>query len=266
MWKLAMNAVVATTLIFTGISLACSGTSYRLRGEETAPGVFNVLRTIGSMEAPGFPDQWDTVGTSKMSDFENSLDSLLTHNNLVFIGHIDSVIGNGLTNATAPPGIVPMAVLYRGSTSDTSFGRFYARLAIDTLIKGSMPSMRFWFEAYGIGSSCNVYPSAYIGGKFLNFSDDFTSIQDLKMPMFSSFCVNCPSAYWFDGRYLRSPDFPVLRLDITTIYPSYPATSIARRTANVVPWKPVGKAYRPDGRIAPEASESGRKSAVPVFK
>jgi hypothetical protein len=235
-----------------------------LKGEEIAPGEYRVLRGPFSFVIPGSTYAYDTLGVSKVSDFKTFIQNVIDTSDLVFIGHIDSTIGDGLTNVTAPSGVVAAVTLFRTSTADTSYGKFYARLTVDTLIKGRLPSKSFWFKAFGYGSSCNVYPSEYqMGGRFLNFSDKFDHISDLKMPKYSTFCTNCPVAYWFDGRYLRAPEFPVLALDITSIYPSYPATSITRRTSNVAPWKPIGKGYRPDGRIAPK---SGRKSAVPVFK
>lgn len=244
-----------------GTAFACSGTAYFLRGEETEPGVFTVLRGYGWGPVG---EASEVIGTSKTADFKAHVANIIASNNLVFIGAIDSVIGDGLTNASAP-GLVPDVVLappYAGQT----YGIFYARLKIDTLLKGSLPSRHFWFQGYGYGTSCNVTPFLYkMGGRFLNFSNGLDSMAHLKMPRYSTFCSNCPVAHWFDGRYLYSPDFPVLKLDITTIYPTYPATGILRRPAPARPFRISEKTYQPNGRRVEEA-KTGRKPPVPLLK
>jgi hypothetical protein len=256
----AFGTIIALSL---GLSFACSGTFYYLRGEEIEPGVFQVFRGQGLLASPGGDPPLEPVGISRVSDFKTHVANLIASNELVFIGAIDSIIGDGLTSASAP-GLVPDVVLAPEYAAQT-YGIFYARLKVDTLIKGSLPSRHFWFKGYGYGSSCNVPMHVYKAGRFLNFSNTFDKMTDLKLPKYSSFCSNCPVAHWFDGRYLRSPDFPVLRLDITEIYPTYPATGILRRG---VPWRRSagsGKAYQPDGRRV-EETKMGHKTPLPVLK
>lgn len=251
-------------LAFTGVALACSGNHYRLKGEEIGPGVYQVYSASGFWPLPDSSVQWRSEGISRVADFKAQMDSLISVSNLVFVGSIDTVVGDGLHNAAEPAGIVPQTVLLRSTASDTTYGRFYARLKVDTLIKGTLPSSLFWFVGYGYGSSCNVNLQDYRGGRFLNYSNAFTNMSDLKMPRYSSFCVNCPTAHWFDGRYLRSPDFPVLALDIREVLPGFPVSLQGATPRVQVPLRRDGKRYSPDGRIVPE--KSVHKRTVPALR
>jgi hypothetical protein len=254
-----MLKTIGTVLVFgMGASFACSGTSYFLKGEETEPGVFNVLRGYGW---PASGASLETIGTSTIAEFKAHVGNIMASNSLVFIGAIDSIIGDGRTSASAP-GLVPDIVLAPPHPGQT-YGVFYARLKIDTLFKGSLPSKHFWFQGYGYGSSCAVYLPFWKAGKFMNFSNGLDSMTHLRLPKFESFCSNCPTAHWFDGRYLSSPDFPVLKLDITSIYPTYPATGILRPKAPARFGAPTGKAYHPDGRRI--EGPTGRKTPAPLL-
>jgi hypothetical protein len=262
-----LKSILLIAALSTTAGYACSGTFNFLRGEEIAPGVFNVYRGPGSSD-PGAGtvgnDRLELIGTSTISAFKAHVTNLMASNELVFIGAIDSMVGNGLTNASAPSWLIPEIVLTRDYPGQTGIA-FYARLRIDTLFKGNLPSKHFWFKGYGSGSSCDVSLWNYTVTRFLNFSNKFDNMTDLKLGGYNIFCGNCPQAHWFDGRYLRSPDFPVLRLDITEVMPTYPATGILRRG---VPWRSPaasGKSYQPDGRLIPDAG-TPRKTPLPALK
>jgi hypothetical protein len=249
------------------MALACSGTTVRLKGEEMEPGVFRVLQTTGFFELPGMPDEYDSIGVSKMSDFKAYYQGLVADNDLVFIARIDSAIAPGpaVTSSwdTIVPGLVPDIVL--APSHSGSMLAFYAHLMIDTVLKGSLPSKQFWVKGYSTVNSCGINPSiAARGSSFLNFSDRLDSTQHLKVTMDGGFCVNCPSSHWFDGRYLRSPLFPVLGMDIREVFPSYPVALRGSRPDIRVPLRGPEKAYRLDGRVVPEADRG--KSPVPLLK
>lgn len=264
--RLNIRNQVSLFLACAGMAWACSGTSYRLKGEEIQPGIYQVYSASGFWPLPDSSVQWRTEGISRMTDFKAEMDSLISASKLVFIGSIDTVVGDGLLNASAPTGVKPSFKLYRRGPDDTAYGRFYARINIDTLIKGALPASRFWFEGYGYGSSCNVNLMEFMQGKFLNFSDDFTSMDDLKMPNFSDFCMNCPGAYWFNGQHLRSPNFPVLSLDIREVLPGFPVSLSGPKPRVQIPLRLHGRAYRPDGRVAPSGESGKSKRPAPFLR
>jgi hypothetical protein len=135
------------------------------------------------------------------------------------------------------------------------------RLQIDTVLRGTFPSSQrpVWLKVYGGAATCTVPFSQYLGKSFFNASSGFSTASDLHVafevfPWWDPY----PDAHWFDGRYLVSPEFPGLKLDITDLFPDYPAVGIVRHTMPAVPFKPDGRGYRPDGRIVPGVTEPGR--------
>lgn len=259
-----LKKIFMALAVIASVAGACSGEMYHLKGEQTEPGVYNVLRRTVPFELVGGPTP-TLMGVSRMADFREYFQKLVADNDLVFIGDIDSVIGDGMRD-TIVPGLIPDIVLAPQYPLQT-WGGYYARLKIDTVIKGSLPSAHFWFKGYGNGTSCDVSVQMYKWwGRFLNFSDKFEKMSDLKLSSYASFCSNCPQFHAFDGRFLYSPEFPVLTLDIREVLPGYPVALDRPRNSSIVPWKPGKKAYQPDGRTVPEAPKSGRKSAVPVLK
>lgn len=258
-------------LACAGVALACSGTYQRLKGEEIRPGVFKVMRTPGLFELPNTPDQWDSIGISRMSDFWAYYQNLMADNDLVFFARIDSVIESGLGAIppwdTVVPGLVPDIVLENRFPPGVAF---YAHIVVDSLLKGSLPSKNFWIKGFSSYTTCGMDPwITKTSVSFLNFSDKLDSIQDLKFNANTYFCVNCPPAHLFDGRYLQSPRFPVLKLDITQPYVELRDTlietglrgSAARRG---IPWRRDFKSYMPDGRTVNPATAP--KTPVPLVR
>lgn len=172
---------------------------------------------------------------------------------------------------TVIPVMEPALALYpQHGFGDTARYVFYARLNIDTLIKGNLPSNRFWIRGYGLVHTCDV-TSARLSqlvesrSRFLNFSAKFDNMADLGIDMAENFCSTCPNLHQFDGRYLRSPDFSVLQLDIQDLFPGYPVdhTALDATPPKIrVPLRAPGPAYLPDGRVVPE----GKRSAVPLLR
>jgi hypothetical protein len=252
-----LKSFALTVALGAGAAPACTGFTYHLKSEELEPGVYRVLRGSGSFALPGAPQEYETIGIARLSDFKTYLEVIISNHSLVFIGAIDSVIGNGMQDPVVP-GLVPHFTL----APLMSVG-VYARIQVDTILKGTLPANPFWILANPVRSSC--HGNFHKTGKFLNFSNKLDSLSDLKVSTLANFCANCPTAHWFDGRYLRSPEFPVLALDITQLYPDYPATSVHRRSVPVIPLRLDGKAYRPDGRTVP-AAKAGRKTALPLLR
>jgi hypothetical protein len=260
-----MNFMTICFLGAVGTSLACSGQSYRLKGEEVQPGVFNVLQASGSSQSP---EQWTQIGVSYLNDFRAYFNRVITEHSLVFIGRIDSSIGPILSppnRDTVVPGLVPDITL----APEFGFSAgFYVHLVVDTVLKGYLPSKRLWIKSYVQDNTCGLN-SLLLRSRpvFLNFSNGLDSSQHLKISLNQTFCTNCPPAHWFDGQYLRSPAFPVLSLDIRDVLPGYPVSLRAGSAPRVrIPLRSSGEAYRPDGRIAPPEEASGRKAPRPLLK
>jgi hypothetical protein len=246
-------------------ALACSGSSYMLRGEEIQPGVFQVSRASGYFPPPG-PQSYEPIGTVTMAEFKHHFDTVLANNALVFIATIDSVVEAGF-----PPNPTPIELpdpdFVLSSIWMHSSGEFYLRLSIDTLIKGTLPSKLVWLKGYRNGTSCGTFFTGYKGLRFLNYSDHLDTMPDLKLSEWESFCANCPRANTFDGRYLRSPEFPVLSIDIREVLPGFPVSlNSSMRTPIKVPLRSPGKAYLPDGRTAPSDDQVQRKAPVPLLR
>ncbi|MCD6024026.1 MAG: hypothetical protein K0Q91_942 [Fibrobacteria bacterium] len=262
-----LKSIAAICALCLGAGHACSFFYFRhLHYETLEPGVVSVLEASGSSHGPA-PDTEakSQIGISTRAGFKAKFQEYLRDSALVFIGRIDSVVVGG-DQDTVPSGLSPEVVL-ASSWGSPAYGGFYLRFSIDTLLKGHLPSRKFWAKAYGEGGSCGVSPQSYGYPKtsFLNVSNKFDNMADLKLPKLVTNCGNCTQAHWFDGRYLVSPDFPGINLDITEVLPTYPATGVLRRPAPARPVTPGGKAYQPDGRRV-EEPKSGRNAPLPLLK
>jgi hypothetical protein len=259
-----LKSFALTVALGAGAASACTIFSTAVRYDTISPGV--VAITYGSEVNPGVRD---TVRISRHSEFKAHIQSLVGANALVFIGAIDSMIQTPPGVDTVIPGLTPDLDLSSQFDTMPYNTSLYMRFRIDTLMQGALPGKMFWVRTRYVQTMCD---GSYLGFKnrvFLNASDNLMQLSDLKLDASLAMYLYSPpfpSAHWFDGRYLVSPNFPGLRLDITELYPDYPATSVYRRNVPMSPLKLDGKAYRPDGRVAPENPELPRKSPVPVFR
>jgi hypothetical protein len=250
---------------------ACSGSYYSIRGVEFAPGEYYVLQQSSLIFFPNAAS--DTVGIQRLSDMKHYFDTSIANSNIAFIGRIDSVIGGTYaTGDTIIPAMEPVSrVLKPRFPQDTLHGVIYAHLAIDTLIKGTLPGSQFWFRGYTNGHSCDLTQLALSsqGNPFLNFSATFDKMSDLRVETSETFCSFCPISNMISDGYLFSPVYSVLKLDIHELFPTYltgGTTGIrAKRPEIRVPLRAPGKSYRPDGRAVPENATRG-KNPAPVLK
>lgn len=184
---------------------------------------------------------------------------LLQDSALVFLGRIDSVIQLPAGDTSSP--LTPWKRLTRDSTvSGKRFFRFYAHLRIDSLLRGSLPYSSFWIE----GERPEACPFAWRDFQdkaFLNASSGLSSMTDLKLDLGMR---TLPMGYWFDGRYLSTPPFYGVKLDITEVMPDYPATGILRQRKVSKSPDRGGKSFLPDGRILSETSL--RRATLPAVK
>lgn len=184
---------------------------------------------------------------------------LLRDSALVFIASIDSVIQLG-SGDTAKP-LAPWKTLAADSMSGRRYFRFYARVKVDTVLKGSLPSA-FWIEGKR-QEACQFDWKTFKGKGFLNASGAFEKMTDLKVDLARSLDAQ-RAAHWFDGRFLSTPPFYGVRLDITHVLSDYPATGIAPRRPAFVRPAASGRSYLPDGRAA--RALDARTHPVPVLK
>jgi len=238
---------------------ACSGGFVFYQSVEIEPGVFKVSRGNGSHLWPESP-VLDSVGIYRSSDLKSRIEGIISANELVFIGELDSVIGIGQP-LLVDPGIVPDFVL---SGPNATLPVFFARIKVDTVIKGILSEGSYWFKGQRVGSTCDINPALLKGLKFMNYSDNLDSTSDLKIDFTQNFCSNCPQALSFDGRYFRFREFPAMTMDITMLYPDYPATGILGSRYPKVPLRRDFRLYSPDGRIVPQ--EIMRKHPMPVLR
>jgi hypothetical protein len=262
------RSIAMMVALVMGTGLACSPApkpTYQF--QELEPGSVRLVRiTQTIMPAPGggYVMDTDTLGIYSLADFEASVRSAFRDSALVFLGKFDSLIYPG-SGATRLPDIVLVPAPTEGYRPDSVL----IRLQIDTILRGTFPhgARPVWLRVFGGFASCGVPFSEYLNKPFFNASSQLVTMADLHVD-FATFpgWDPYPDAMWFDGRYLSAPGFPGLRLDITKLYPEYPATGIvARRYMPVVPWKSGAKGYLPDGRVVP-GSESDRKTPLPVLK
>jgi hypothetical protein len=244
----------------TGVGYACTlpNASYRL--DTVSPGVTRVVQTNYSGYMPNQTVTGTQVhGPYLQADLKAYLTAILRDSALVFLARIDSIVPDSIP--VAPQ--IALTPLYDGQGAVHAWVR--VRVRVDSLLRGTLPHRTFWIRSHILNSAmCGGGDwTHFLGRTFLNASGEFSSLGNLKLPYFSSYIFG--PAHWFDGRYLVAPEFPGLRLDITELYPDYPATGIVQRTAPLVPGKPGVKAYLPDGRVVP-AAKSGRKTPLPVLK
>ncbi len=259
-----IKSIFITLAFCVGIGQACSFVYSQIRYDTLEAGVVRVVRiTSGENVRHEYVTTYDTLGISRTSAFQEKLRSYLQDSTLVFIGTIDSVLQFQSAGDTVVSGISPTFVL-RASQTDNERWPFFARVRVDTVLKGTLPSL-FWIRSSQSGTSCDLSVSVHRGKAFLNVSNGLQRPSDLKLSAFMSSYDNFPTAHWFDGRYLVSPDFPGIRLDITEVLPTYPATGVLRRG---VPWRPAnlsGKTYQPDGRRV-QNLDAPRKTPLPLLK
>ena len=260
-----LKSTFALFVLFTGAAQACSFVYSQIRYDTLETGVVRVVRiTSGENVRHEYVTTYNTLGISRTSVFQDKLRSYLQDSSLVFIGTIDSVIQFHDAADTVVPGISPAFILRASDGATWERWPFFARIRVDTVLKGTLPS-QFWIRSSQSGTSCDISVSAHRGKRFLNVSNGLLKPSDLKVPTFMNPYNNFPTAHWFDGRYLVSPDFPGIRLDITDVLPTYPATSVLRRG---VPWRPTnisGQTYQPDGRRV-QGVNTPRKTPLPLLK
>jgi len=259
------------TLVFAasaGIASACSflgGWSMRYDTVST-----NAVRVIQRQPQTNLMTQEvtyreDTSAVTTLSGFKSWFENAVLDSGLVFIGRLDSILEFYAPGDTTQTHLTPVVVL-----RDTGIlaGRwpYYARVRVDTVFKGSLPAKTFWIRGSTQGTSCDQDLTYSLHKPFLNVSNGLNRNADLKIPKFLWPHYDIiPKAHWFDGRYLVSPAFPGHRLDITSVYPEYPATSLVTPRSLPKPFRVDGKAYRPDGRVAP-SEISPSNAPVPLLK
>jgi hypothetical protein len=185
---------------------------------------------------------------------------LLRDSALVFLAEIDSVIQLPAGDSSTP--LVPWKTLSRPQARGTKYFRFYARLRVDTVFKGSLPLPSFWIEGLR-RETCEFQWGHFKGKRFLNASAAFEAMSDLKIDLERIWHPQL-SGHWFDGRYLVTPPYYGVRLDITHVLPAYPATGLSPRRPAFSPAHRSGKAWLPNGREAPGFDARG--NPVPVLR
>ena len=218
----------------------------------------------------------DTIAVSTPSAFKAFLQASVLDSGLVFVGRIDSVIErqnsdpNSVGSPTGDTVVAGLTVSLTLNPFDTTVQGsrnypFYARLRIDTVARGILPSKSFWIKGYR-SPGCPVSYNQYKDKRFLNLSGGLASMKDLKIPLtYSRYLMDSdiiPDAHWLTAQYLVSPKFPGLRIDIREVIPAY-VVGIKGRPIVRAPQKAEGKSYLPDGRYIP-TGEIGAK--VPQLK
>jgi hypothetical protein len=256
-----LRRILGIAALGMGAGYACSPLNASFRLETPSPGVTQVVQTNYSGYMPN-----QTVASTQVhgpylqADLKAYLTTVLRDSALVFLARIDSIVPDSIP--VAPQ--IALTPLYDGQGAVHAWVR--VRVRVDSLLRGTLPHRTFWIRSHILNSAmCGGGNwTGFLRRPFLNASGEFSSVGNLKLPYFQSSIYN--AAHWFDGRYLVAPEFPGLRLDITELYPDYPATGIiARHSEPIVPLKQVGRAYLPDGRVVP-AAQSGRKTSLPILK
>jgi hypothetical protein len=209
---------------------------------------------------PGAVRPRDTVGIFRARDFQSYLYQARRENALIFIGVLDSVVVDDTSAASAS-----YKVLAYGIPGDTWVS---LKVRVDTLITGTLPGKTFWVKAsFPLKlTTCGIGYASFIGAPFLNISGGLENVSDLKVSgsVFGNRASIPPLSHWFDGRYVVSPDFPGLKVDLFDSFENGPS-GILRRPTPSRSFAPGGKAYQPDGRRVEEA-KTGRKVPVPLLK
>ena len=260
-----LKSILVLLALCTGAAQACSFVYSQIRYDTLETGVVRVVRiTSGENVRHEYVTTYDTLGISRTSAFQDKLRSYLQDSSLVFIGTVDLVLQFHNAADTVVPGISPTFVLRTSEGGTWERWPFFARIHVDTVLKGTLPS-QFWIRSSQSGTSCDLSVLAHRGKPFLNVSNGLQKPSDLKLSTFMNPYDNFPSAHWFDGRYLVSPDFPGIRLDITEVLPTYPATGLLRRGVPLRPANVSGKTYQPDGRRVQDVN-TPRKTPLPLLK
>jgi hypothetical protein len=260
-----LKTFALTMALGVGTSLCCSFIGSRsMHYDSIQPGVVRVITSSPKFNiATKTYEQGFDTSFSRISNFKVRMDSIFAQNNIVFIGVIDSFIGE-FERDTIIPGMVPDITL---SSAGPGTQGFYARIKVDTVFKGALPSGRFWIRgATNSGAGCGAYFGSNMGARFFNFSDQLQTMQDLKLPQWLDNCWTCPpDGYFVSNNVLYSPEFPGLGLNLGE-YLSGSITAIRHRVNPGSLVYPIGKAYRPDGRTFPVGAGSDRKSPVPLIR
>jgi len=254
---------LSLTMAAAAAGVACTVFPTPVRYDTLSPGVVVVTHASQADSS-----QRDTVVISRYAEMKAHVEALLAESGLVFIGRIDSTITIP-PDSDSVPALSPDPIDLSTEWDTASFAsELYLHLRIDTVMQGTLPGKSFWVHARQNITTCdNIHPT---GKSFLNASNGMTRLSDIKVRLEpSGYSPPPPSAHWFDGRYLTSPDHPGLRLDITELYPDYPATSIRSPRSPRSPGDGAGswggRAYLPNGRQVPNAPD-GQKIPVPVFR
>ena len=246
-----------------GVGFACTIPNASYRIDTVSPGVTRVIQTNYSGYIPNQTVISEQVrGPYLQSDLKIYLSAVLRDSAVVFFAHIDSIVND--TNAVVTPEVVltsPYSTQGQGAVSEW----VRVRIRVDSLLRGTLPGRTFWVKTHMLNSAmCGTRWDHLKGRTFLNAAGGLSVTDHLKLP-YSFTLPLYNDAHWFDGRYLVAPDFPGLRLDITELYPDYPATSVVpRRLPPLAPLRPDGKIYRPDGRtVNPDVAP---KSPMPLLR
>jgi hypothetical protein len=208
---------------------------------------------------PGAVRPRDTVGIFKAGDFQSYLYDARQDSALIFIGVLDSVVVDDTSAASST-----YKVLAHDPNGDTWVS---LKVRVDTLISGVLPQKTFWVKARFslIETTCGIGYARFLGIPFLNISTGLDRLADLKLSnsIFGNLASIPALASWFDGRYVVSPQFPGLRVDLFDTFDNGP-TGVLRRGISLRPAARTGKSYQPDGRRVPE--NPVRKTPLPLLK
>lgn len=254
-----MKTFGSTILFGMGVSFACSFLPSEIRFDTVSPGVVRTVRIMQWTDPMlNTVERIDTLGVAHITDFRSRMASAFQDSSLVFFGRIDTLVYDTSFKPT------PLVLLAKADSFPS--WPFLARISVDTLFKGTLPAQRFWVRGFLPSHSCTY--SWRTGRTFLNVSNGLKIVSDIKMPTVDPGPSESwiPTAHWFDGRYLVSPDFPGLRLDITELHPQYPATGILAPRTRLSPLRPDGKQWTPDGRVVPVTEPLRRKTPAPLLK
>ncbi|MCD6024027.1 MAG: hypothetical protein K0Q91_943 [Fibrobacteria bacterium] len=247
-------------LCFLGVGLAgaCSYVPTSSRIDTLSSGTVQVVVTTYSASAsPPVKTGEYVLGPFHQTDLNSYFASLFRDSALVFIAHLDSIVYDSTVALSPQVNLVPVY----GQGAVHQF--FRARLVVDTIFRGTLVEKKFWIRTHMLNSAMcgGVNWEYFLGKRFLNASTKLERTDDIRLPYQGWGYWN--PAYWFDGRYLIAPAYPGLRMDITALMPTYPATGILRRPAPARPVAPGGKAYQPDGRRVQE-TRAGRPGTFPL--
>lgn len=260
----SLKLMVAAPLLTVGVAFACSPIDATFKIDTLSAGVVQVVETSWTTNMTTSPptrvQKGQTIyGPYRQTDLKTHLAGLMGDSALVFIGRIDTL--NYDSTAVLAPAV---ALTPQYSESGSVYAWVRARVQVDTVLRGSLPSKTFWIKTHFLNSAmCGTTWDWFLNRTFLNASSGLVSTADIKLP----YMLGAPfssGAYWFDGRHLVAPGFPGLRQDITEIFPDYPATSIVGSRNVKYRASSDGKLYHPDGRVVPKTTN--RKYPAPLLR